>query len=652
METQNLIEQLQQQIQIANLINQINNQIRTTLDLDEVLNSACELLAYALQANRVNILVKESEKDDFVIAIGEYKSANYPSQKGASIPITGNAHLQTLMEQPEILAVRDLPNFPGLDDHSKKIIEKGEIKSNLAVATRYQGKVNGVVSIQQCDRYREWKEWEKELLNGVAFQLAIAINQAQLYAETRRQAERESLLRFISSQIRSSLDLPTILNTAVRKVRQLLNTDRVVIYQFKGNWSGEVVVEDLLVPWPAMLGDQIVDNCFREEHGHLYEYGRVKAIDDIYNSGLDPCHVNFLDQLQVKANLIVPIVMKKPEQNSDNDLTGNLWGLLIAHECHQKRNWRRYEIELMRKLGEQIAVAIQQSELYGQVQKSSQKFQSQAEELAKTLQELKETQQQLIQTEKMSSLGQMVAGIAHEINNANNFINANLFHVEEYLNIFSEVIDRCASLNPEVGEFIEHFNDEFDLNYIREDLPNIVKSMREGSIRIRSIVEQLRSFSRLDEAEVKSVDIHEGIDSCLTLLQHRLKSGIKVEKQYGNIPLIQCHAGQINQVLFNLLVNAIDAMASDNIDKKLIIKTEYIESNTVRISIKDKGLGIPDEIKNRIFDPFFTTKPIGQGTGMGLAICYQIIVKTHGGKIICNSEVNQGTEMVVELPIS
>lgn len=652
METQNLIEQLQQQIQIANLINQINNQIRTTLDLDEVLNSACELLAYALQANRVNILVKESEKDDFVLARGEYKSGNYPSQKGAPIPIMGNAHLQTLMEQPDILAISDLPNFPGLDGNSKKMIEKVEIKSSLAVSTRYKGKVNGVVAIQQCDRYREWKEWEKELLNGVALQLAIAINQAQLYAETRRQAERESLLRFISSQIRSSLELPTILNTAVRKVRQLLNTDRVVIYQFKGNWSGEVVVEDLLVPWPEIFENKIVDNCFREEHGHLYEHGRVKPIDDIYNSGLDPCHVNFLHQLQVKADLIVPIVMKKYEQNSDNDLTGNLWGLLIAHECHQKRHWRRYEIELMRKLGEQIAVAIQQSELYSQVQETAKNFQTQADELAQTLQELKDTQQQLIQTEKMSSLGQMVAGIAHEINNANNFINANLFHVEEYLNIFAEVIDRCASFNPEVAEFIDHFNDEFDLNYIREDFPNLVKSMREGSIRIRSIVEQLRSFSRLDEAELKSVNIHEGIDSCLTLLEHRLKSAIKVEKQYGNIPLIQCHAGQINQVLFNLLVNAIDAMESVNITKKLIIKTEYIESNTVRISIKDNGLGIPNEIKKRIFDPFFTTKPIGQGTGMGLAICYQVIVKTHGGKIICDSEVNEGTEMILELPIS
>jgi FOG: GAF domain len=258
----------------------------------------------------------------------------------------------------------------------------------LAVATRYQGEMNGIIGLHQCDREREWTHWEQQLLEGVASQLAIAINQAKLYSKTRRQAERESLLRLIGNQIRSTLDLGTILETAVREVRQLLQCDRVIIYQFEDNWQGKVVVENMTVPWPSILGDMGADKCFRGDYAELYQQGRVKAINDIFNAGLEPCHVDFLDRLQVKANLIVPIVTSRSEEDSiptagssNLKFPGKLWGLLIAHECGDTRNWQRQEMELLSQLADQMAIAIQQAELYSKVREAAVKSQAQTQQL-------------------------------------------------------------------------------------------------------------------------------------------------------------------------------------------------------------------------------------------------------------------------------
>jgi two-component system NtrC family sensor kinase len=639
-EGQNPLAQLQQQVQLSRLLNEINNQIRSTLDLEEVLNSACRLLGIALNCSRVSILVKESEDALTLTTKGEYNPGDYPVQLDVEVPVADNPHLQVLMAQPEPLAVTRFLEFPGLGERTKELAKALGIRSMLAVATRYQGRVNGIIGLHQCDSEREWTQWERQLLEGVAGQLAIAINQAQLYTESRRQAERESLLRLVIQQIRSTLDLGTILQTAVRGVRELLDTDRVAIYQFKEDWQGTVVVEDVISPWLSVLGDMGADDCFSGKYAHLYQEGRVKAINDIHSAGLDPCHVNFLQRLQVKANLIVPVVIGE-----------KLWGLLIAHECRSTRRWKSCETDLLRDLADQIAIAIGQAELYAQVQDSAAKYQAQAERLQATLEELRSTQLQLIQSEKMSSLGQMVAGIAHEINNANNFIHANLPHAREYAETLSEGIDCIAEACPEAAAALARFNDEVDLDYIREDFPKMLESMREGSGRILEIVRLLRNFCRLDEAEFKSVDLHEGIDSSLAMLQHRLKSGVKIRKEYGKLPPVFCCAGHINQVFFNLLNNALDAVEAADNSGEVTVRTQTTESDSVTVSIRDSGVGVAPEIIGRIFDPFFTTKPVGQGTGLGLSICYQVIVKGHGGRIRCVSQPGEGAEFIVELPV-
>ncbi len=654
-----LILQMQQQVQLSNLLNQINNEIRSTLDIEEILTSACRLLGQALQSSRVSILVKESNTDKTLVTRGEYNAGDYPIQLGMKVPMTDNPHLTAVVSQQESLAVTKFLDFPGLNQQTRNIAEALEIKSMLAVATRYQGEMNGIIGLHQCDREREWTEWEQQLLEGVASQLAIAINQAKLYSKTRRQAERESLLRLIGNQIRSTLDLGTILETAVREVRQLLQCDRVIIYQFQDNWRGKVVVENMTVPWPSILGDMGADKCFRGDYAELYQQGRVKAINDIFNAGLESCHVDFLDRLQVKANLIVPIVTSRSEEDSiptagssNLKFPGKLWGLLIAHECGDTRNWQRQEMELLSQLADQMAIAIQQAELYSKVREAAVKSQAQTQQLQAAFQELRSTQQQLIQSEKMSGLGQMVAGIAHEINNANNFIHANLFHAQEYFQVLNEALELAGNACPEAAEAIVRINEELELDYIREDFGKLVNSMREGSGRIRSIVMTLRSFSRLDHAELKPVDLNEGLESSFMMLQNKLKTNIKIDKQYGSLPPVKCHASQINQAFYNLIDNALDALQSALKPGELTIRSWQSEPDWVTISVRDTGSGIPPEIQDKIFDPFFTTKPVGKGTGLGLSVCYQVIVQAHGGKLSCVSQVGEGTEFIVELPLT
>ncbi len=286
----------------------------------------------------------------------------------------------------------------------------------------------------------------------------------------------------------------------------------------------------------------------------------------------------------------------------------------------------------------------------------------QTEQLKQTVADLQQAQAQLIQSEKMSSLGQLVAGVAHEINNPVNFIYGNLSHAQSYIEDLLSLIAIYQQYYPDPEPAIVDLMSDIDFEFIAIDLPKILASMKVGAERIRQIVLTLRNFSRLDESQMKPVNIHEGIDSTLMILQNRLKAkldfpSIAIVKEYSNLPEVECYAGQLNQVFMNILSNAIDAL-HDHINKtnpefspRIWISTQMINAQVVRIIIKDNGLGIKSEILPYLFDPFFTTKPVGSGTGLGLSISYQIIVEKHKGKLECLSQVGVGTEFWIEIPI-
>jgi signal transduction histidine kinase len=291
------------------------------------------------------------------------------------------------------------------------------------------------------------------------------------------------------------------------------------------------------------------------------------------------------------------------------------------------------------------------------------KLREQTEELEKALLQLQRTQVQLIQSEKMSSLGQLVAGIAHEINNPVNFIDANLTYTQEYFDDLLKLIKVYQNHYPdnyEAAALIE----EIEFDYLQEDLPNILNSMKTGAERIGQIVLSLRTFSRLDEAGFKRIDIHESIDSTLMILHDSLESkpqrvAITVIKEFEDLPLVECFAGKLNQVFLNILNNAIDALeeaiknqqVSENEYPQIRISTKLILQDMVQISIIDNGSGIPEHNRNKLFDPFFTTKPVGKGTGLGLSMSYQIIVDQHQGKLNCISTLGEGTEFQIQIPV-
>ncbi|MBD2012661.1 PAS domain S-box protein [Microcoleus sp. FACHB-53] len=318
------------------------------------------------------------------------------------------------------------------------------------------------------------------------------------------------------------------------------------------------------------------------------------------------------------------------------------------------------------------------------IKQSEAQLREKATQLEHTLHELQETQTQLIQTEKMSSLGLLVAGIAHEINNPVSFIYGNIPHATQYTQDLLHLIDLYRQEYPQPAPIIQAEEQSIDLDFLSEDLPKLMNSMQMGAERIRQIVLSLRNFSRLDKAAREPVDLHQGIDNTLLLLQHRVKAKagrpkIEIVKEYGELPLVECYAGQMNQVFMNILGNAIDALEELNDERWQVesykfegtqkskveslnnnvqpttpcirIDTQLKDDNTVLIRIADNGPGMTAQVQQQIFDPFFTTKSVGQGTGLGLSISYQIIVDKHGGQLKCVSTPGEGTEFWIELPV-
>jgi two-component system, NtrC family, sensor kinase len=306
---------------------------------------------------------------------------------------------------------------------------------------------------------------------------------------------------------------------------------------------------------------------------------------------------------------------------------------------------------------------VEREKVQGALRESEAQSREQANQLKQTLQELKSTQSQLIHTEKMSTLGMLIAGLAHEINNPINFINGNIKYANQYFNDLIGLIDIYEQEYPDQKGEVEEKREEIDLEFLKQDLGKILKSMSVGVDRIKDLVLSLRTFSRIDEAEMKPVNIHDGIESTLLILQHQLKAtserpAVKIIKNYAQLPVVKCFSGQLNQVFMNLISNAVDALEGQGsggekiTNPEIKITTELTENHQLTIRIADNGPGMTEEVREKLFDAFFTTKPAGKGTGLGLSISYQIVVEKHRGKMECISSPGQGAEFVITIPMN
>lgn len=306
---------------------------------------------------------------------------------------------------------------------------------------------------------------------------------------------------------------------------------------------------------------------------------------------------------------------------------------------------------------EQSYIEAQQLELYQQSCAAAHQAKVEASKAQQALAELRHTQSRLIQTEKMSALGQLVAGIAHELNNPTTFIHGNIEHLRAYTQDMMALIQAYGDQYPESSAVIQRLTEQLDLEFMAEDVQRLFTSVTTGVRRINNIVLSLRSFSRLDEAALKRVDVHKDIENVLLLLNHRIQppapqASITISRHYGQLPLLECYPKQLNQALMNLLSNAIDAVERQpDTEKEIIIQTRLVNDETIAIHVIDNGIGIPKELASKVFDPFFTTKPVGGGTGLGLSVSYQIITQTHRGQLSFNATADAGTEFVVALPI-
>lgn len=665
-------------------IAQLGQEALIEADLSILMDWTVTLIAKTLNIDYCQILEHLPNGKKLLLLAGFGWQKGLVGQATVSSEKESQAGYTLLCREPIIVTdLRTETRFQGsplLQDHG--------VVSGMSMIIPGQNQPFGVLGVYTTEK-RQFTDDDIYFLQAIANIIATAIERKRVEEALRESALRESAIATVLQRMRQSLDINKIFTTTTEQLRHVLGCDRVAIYRFNPDWSGEFVAESVADGWVTLTREQqndpslkadaveserciiktwdgsenpsvsnppsdnsLQDTYLKDTQGGAYSQGvTYRVVTDIYQAGFTPCYINLLERFQAKAYINVPIFCGQ-----------KLWGLLAIYQNSSPRAWRESEVSVVVQIATQFGVAVQQAQLL-------QKTQEQALDLELTLNQLKRTQAQLIHSEKMSSLGQMVAGVAHEINNPVSFIYGNLTPAKEYFQDLIRLIQTYQKTYPTPTAELQQLIQEIDLEFLLDDWQNLLKSMQVGTERIRAIVLSLRNFSRLDEKEIKRVDIHEGIDNTLVILQHRFKTagnsrGIQVIKHYSQVPLVTCYASQLNQVFMNILNNAIDALENQPSPRFITISTDVdsglkqattddgkVKKDFIVIRISDNGSGIKEDIMPKIFDPFFTTKPVGSGTGLGLSISHQIVVEKHKGQISCTSTPEQGTEFIVKIPL-